>query len=69
MSYYGLVDYMVWAHLKWGLAMLYKVFINEWLADTKETQQNIILRKGKEAMCWSAENVQIFILNYINSSF
>ena len=40
MSYYWLVKYTVWAHLKWGLAMLYKAFINELqrLADTTETQ-------------------------------
>ena len=62
MSYYGLVDYMVWAHLKWGLAMLFKVFINEWLADTKETQvkTKYYFKKRERSYvlkCWKRTNI------------
>ena len=28
-SYYSLVKYVPWAHVKWGLSMPYKAFINE----------------------------------------
>ena len=43
MSYYWLVKYTVWAHLKWGLSMLYKPFINEFQRLTEPGHTHVLL--------------------------